>query len=74
MTDMNSKPRSNHGVYIRVLRSLSPEQRLLKALELSDMTRQLFRQGLSERFPQLSDGQFQQLYLERLEKCHNRNY
>jgi len=53
---------------------MSPEQRLMKALELSEFTRQLFRQGLKERFPGLAEEQFHQLYLQRLEKCHNRNY
>ena len=71
---VNIKPRPNHGTYLRVLRGMTPEQRLLKALELSDFTRALFRQGLRERFPRLNEAQFQELYLKRLEKCHNRNY
>jgi len=66
--------RIKHKVYIQVLRSMSSEQRLMKALELSEFTRRLFRQGLKERFPGLSEEQFHQRYLQRLEKCHNRNY
>jgi hypothetical protein len=72
--DMDIKPRPNHAIYIRVLRSMTPEQRLQKALELSEFSRSLFLQGLRKRFPDLSEDEFQKLYLKRLEKCHNRNY
>lgn len=39
---MDPKPRPNHAKYIEVLRSMTSEQRLNKAFELSDLTRQLF--------------------------------
>ncbi len=68
------KARPNHRAYLEVLRRMTPEQRLLKAFELSDMTRNLFRQGLRERFPDLPEEQLHALYLERLALCHNRNY
>ena len=71
---MNLKPQPNHKRYIRVLRSMSDEQRLARAFELSEMTRALFRQGLRERHPGLSEEGLHQLYLERLAKCYNRNY
>lgn len=71
---MNTKERPNHKLYIQVLRQMSPEKRLLKAFELSEFTKQLFRHGLRQRFPDLSDEEFHKLLLERLEKCHNRNY
>jgi hypothetical protein len=71
---MDIKPRPNHKLYIQTLRRMSPEQRLLKAFELSEFTRQLFIHGLHKRFPDLTDGEFRKLLMERLEKCHNRNY
>jgi hypothetical protein len=71
---MDPKPRPNHERYIEILRRMSPGERLKKAFELSDMTKQLFRQGLRQRFPDLTDEAFHRLYLERLEKCHNRNF
>ncbi|MFC1676426.1 hypothetical protein ACFL3G_05115 [Planctomycetota bacterium] len=71
---MNVKDRPNHKIYIQVLRKMSPEKRLLKAFELSDFTKQLFIQGLRRRFPSLPEKQFRELLLERLDKCHNRNY
>jgi hypothetical protein len=53
---------------------MSPEQRLAKAFELSAFVKALFREGLRQRFPKLSEEEFHKLYLERLAKCHNRNY
>ena len=53
---------------------MSPEARLLKAFELSEFSRELFLHGLRRRFPELSENEIKKIYLERLEKCHNRNY
>lgn len=68
------KPHANHKQYIHVLRDLTPEQRLTKAFELSEFTKQLFIHGLRQRFSTLSNQEFTQLVLQRLAKCHNRNY
>ena len=53
---------------------MTPGERLAKSFELSEMARALFRQGLRERFPHLNEAAFHQLFLDRLEKCHNQNY
>jgi len=71
---MDIKPRPNHRIYIQTLRRMGPEARLLKAFELSDFSRELFLHGLRKRFPDLSDAALKKLYLERIDKCHNRNY
>lgn len=71
---MNPKPRPNHKRYLQVLRSMTPEQRLLKAFEMSAFTKALFIHGLHQRFPNVSEGEFHRILLARLEKCHNRNY
>ncbi|MBI5216241.1 MAG: hypothetical protein HY960_10855 [Ignavibacteriae bacterium] len=71
---MDIKPRPNHKLYIEILRSMTPEQRLLKAFELGEFAKQLFKQGLRKRFPDLSEDEFHQLYLKRLAKYHNRNW
>lgn len=68
------KQRPNHREYLRVLRGMTPAQRLRKAIELGELSRRLFKQGLRRRFPQLSEEALHRLYLERLAKCHNRNY
>ena len=71
---MNPKARPNHQLYIQILRRMTPEQRLMKAFELSAMAKELFVHGLRRRFPQLGEEEFKKLLLERLDKCHNRNY
>jgi len=73
-TEMELKKKPNHKIYIKILRQMSPEQRLMKSFELSEFSKQLFIQGLHERFPNLPDQEFQKLLLKRLDKCHNRNY
>ncbi|WP_461044471.1 hypothetical protein [Spirosoma harenae] len=72
MTDL--KPRPNHQLYLQTLRMMTPEERLLKAFELSEFSQHLFRAGLRQRFPDKSEAELHSLYLQRLEKCHNRNY
>jgi hypothetical protein len=71
---MNPKNRPNHRRYLEVLRSLSPEQRLLKAFELSAFAKSLFIEGLRKRFPEATEEEFKRILLARLAKCHNRNY
>jgi len=53
---------------------MTPEQRLSKAFELGAFAKQLFLEGLRQRFGHLPKEEFHRLYLERLAKCHNRNY
>jgi len=71
---MDIKKRPNHKLYIQVLRRMSPEARLMKAFELTEFSRELFLIGLRKRFPNLTEDELKKLYLERLDKCHNRNY
>ncbi|HWR82855.1 MAG TPA: hypothetical protein VN285_06110 [Candidatus Deferrimicrobium sp.] len=71
---MNIKKDPSHKVYIQVLRNMSPEQRLLKAFELSELSRKLFEHGLRKSFPHLTEEEFRVLLFKRLDKCHNRNY
>ena len=70
----SGKPRPNHAVYLRVLRAMTPEQRLRKAFELGSTARALFEHGLRRRFPRLDDVELDRLVRERLDWCHNRNY
>jgi hypothetical protein len=53
---------------------MTPEKRLLKAFELSRFSKELFLHGLHRRFPGLSEDAITKIYLERINKCHNRNY
>lgn len=71
---MDPKPRPNRRLYLQILRRMTPEERLLKAFELSATARQAFEEGLRQRFPDLPEEEFQVLLRERLDKCHNQNY
>ncbi len=71
---MDPKQRPNLGRYLDTLRKMTPEARLLKSFDLTKFARTLFRDGLRRRFPDLAEDKLKQLMLERLEKCHNRNY
>ena len=73
-TKMNPKPQPNHRIYISALRRMTPEQRLRKAIELGEFSKQLFIHGLRRRFPDATPEQFKKILRERLDKCHNRNY
>jgi hypothetical protein len=68
------KPNPNHKQYLQTLRKMTPAQRLAKAFELSEFSKQLFIHGLRRRFPDLPPQEFVELLRERLDKCHNRNY
>jgi hypothetical protein len=71
---MLTKPRNNRALYIRILRGMTPEQRLDKAFELSQLVRELTLRGLRDRFPDASEEELHRLLLKRLERCHNRQY
>jgi hypothetical protein len=53
---------------------MPPEEKLSKAFELSELSKNLFIHGLRKQNPELSDKDFHDLLLRRLKLCHNRNY
>jgi hypothetical protein len=53
---------------------MTPEQRLMKAFEMSAFAKALFIEGLHKRFPEATPEEFRRILRARLEKCHNRNY
>lgn len=71
---MNPKRNPNHAQYLLALIKMGAEQRLLKALELSASTKELFFSGLHKRFPNKTDIEIKEIYLQRIAKCYNRNY
>jgi hypothetical protein len=74
LAPMNIKQSQNHKQYLITLTKMSAEQRLLKALELSAITKELFISGLRKRFSDKTETEIHQIYLQRLTKCYNRNY
>jgi len=71
---MRTKKHPNHALYLKALRRMTAEERLQKSFELSAFCRRLFLEGLRKRFPNMPDAELKRVYLERLNKCHNRNY
>lgn len=69
---MRIKPHPNRHEYLMALARMTPAERLAKADELTEMSRSLCKRGLRRRFPDLSEDRLHDLYLARLEKCHNR--
>lgn len=67
------KQQPNRRLYIESLRAMTPAQRVEKAFELSDLTHDLLRAGLAQRFPDKSPAELHELYLERLERCRSRS-
>ena len=65
---------ADHAAYIRSLKGLTPEQRLDIAFELTEFSRELFRQGLRDRFPEKTEEAIDCIFLECIDRCHNKNY
>jgi hypothetical protein len=62
---MNPKPRPNHRLHLESLRRMTEAQWLLKAFELTEFTRQLFKDGLRERFPDKTEVEVDELIFEK---------
>jgi hypothetical protein len=71
---MNLKTNRNHRQYLIILSKMGAEKRFIKALELSSITKELFISGLRKRFPDKTETEIKEIYLQRLAKCYNRNY
>ena len=71
---MDPKPQPNHARYIQILRRMTPEQRLAKAFELTQMSRELLTAGLRVRFPGLPENELEALVRKRVDKCRNQNW
>ncbi len=63
---------AGHDRHLRVLRQMTVERRLQAALELSELTRHLFAEGLRRRYPHVPERELRQLARQRLELCHSR--
>ncbi len=71
---MDIKADPSHRQYLTALIKMGPEQRLMKAFELSLMTKTLFLSGLHKRFPEKLEAEIKEIYIQRIAKCYNRNY
>jgi len=71
---MNPKQRINRQIYLKIPARMTPSERLMKAFELSNMGKAAMKDGLRQRFPEKGETEIHELFLKRLERCHNRNY
>ncbi|OHD14030.1 MAG: hypothetical protein A2086_06295 [Spirochaetes bacterium GWD1_27_9] len=68
------KKDQNRQIYYKILKNMTPEQKLLKSFELSEYSKQLCLAGLRQKYPDLSETEIKKIYLKIVEKCHNNNY
>lgn len=71
---MNETDQQTHKEYIKILKKMTPQQRLQRALELSDLTKSLFITGLKLRYPDHSEEDIKNLYIKKVYKCHHSDY
>ena len=64
----------NKQRYHQILKTMSPEEKVIKVFELSELSNEAIKTGLRNRYKEMPDEEFHQLYLERRSKCHNQNY
>jgi hypothetical protein len=68
--DLKQQP--NRQLYIKMLRRITPAQRLVKAMELSDLGKRLYLHGLRKRFPGDAEPQLRACSVREMARCHNR--
>lgn len=71
---MDTKPRPNQDRYYETLSGMTGEERVRKAFELTEMARRATLDGIRSQHPDADEETIRRLYLERLSRCHNRNY
>lgn len=66
------KSEQNRPLYIQILRRMTPEQRLRKALELTRDVREISRAGIRSRNPQLTPAEVDRLAVRQLLQWHSK--
>jgi len=68
------KTHPNKQRYHEILKGMTPQEKVEKVIELSNLANAAFLAGLRNRYPQLSDNELKELYLEKRRTWHNQNY
>ena len=68
------KTNPNKHRYHQILKAMTPQEKLMRVFELSDLANDACKAGLKDRYPSYTDEELQRLYLEERCKCHNHNY
>ncbi len=71
---METMDKQTHREYIKILKKMTPQQRLLRAMELSDLTKSLFITGLKLRYPDYTEDEIKNIYIEKISRCRNSGY
>ena len=70
----NPKPHPNRDIYVKLLRSMTPQQKLERVFELNELGKELVRAGIRNRYPFLTEKEITLKTTEKVLQCHNRNY
>lgn len=54
------------AVWRRTIQSMSGPEKVAKAFELTETTRQIMREGIRHQFPNASEAEIQEVYVDRL--------
>jgi hypothetical protein len=66
--------RSSLAARDNAIRSMTGEQKVAKAFELTETTRQFMRAGMRAANPDISEAELQELYVERLLHFHGTSF
>jgi hypothetical protein len=62
--------RESLAVWRGVVRSMSGPQKVAKVFELTEMTRQIMREGIRKQHPDAGESEIQEIYVDRLLRYH----
>ena len=58
------------AVWHRVVGAMSGPAKVAKAFELTEMTRQIMRAGIANQYPDKTEDEIQEIYVDRLLQAH----
>lgn len=59
---------------IEIYQKMTPQQRIEEAIQLSDLTYEVMKDGIRNQHPNLDEEAIQKLVLERMKICRKNNY
>ena len=62
--------REGLAVWRRTVKRMSREQKIAKAFELTELTREMMREGIRADHPDATEPEIQQIYVDRLLSFH----
>ncbi|MBC8526864.1 MAG: hypothetical protein H8D22_08410 [Candidatus Cloacimonetes bacterium] len=59
---------------IEIYRKMTPQQRIEEAIQLTDLTYEVMKEGIRNQHPNLDEAAIQKLVLERMEICRKKGF